>query len=342
VRTAPASMMPGRSLRCRRRGWSYSRNDDGWRTAADAADAGITVEAIVDSRGEAQQRLAASACASARVFFGAKVAAAKGAQVLRAVDVVDASGSTSTIACDGLAISGGWNPSLHLTCHLGGKPRWREDIAAFVPQAAPPGMLVAGAANGNMSLSDCLKTGVEAGAAAAADCGFAVKPAAPPRAEDESVAITPLWWVKGIGKAFVDFQNDVTVADIALAEREGFRSVEHLKRYTTLGMATDQGRIGCAVVPSCLARSSLLARRRLTWRADKHFRNRGSCGAQRAYPACTVCIRQLGWPNRLIQKNLLRRAVGARRRARVGAAIPDAQAGKSGPAPAAPTGRTHP
>jgi sarcosine oxidase subunit alpha len=222
----------------------FTNNDDGWRAAADAAEAGLTVEAIVDSRADARQRLAASASGSARVFFGAKVAAAKGAQALRAVDIIDAKGATSTIACDCLAVSGGWNPSLHPTCHLGGKPRWREDIAAFVPESAPPGMLVAGAANGDMSLSACLKTGAEAGAAAAADCGFAVTPAASPSAEDEPVAITPLWWVKGAGKAFVDFQNDVTVDDIALAEREGFRSVEHLKRYTTLGMATDQGRIG--------------------------------------------------------------------------------------------------
>jgi methylglutamate dehydrogenase subunit C len=222
----------------------FTNNDDGWRTAADAADAGIAVEAIVDSRADVQPRFAASASASARRFFGANVAAATGGQALRSVDVVDAKGATSTIACDGLAVSGGWNPSLHLTCHLGGKPQWREDIAAFVPQAVPPGMLVAGAANGDMSLAACVKTGAEAGAAAAVDCGFAGTPAALPEAEDESVAITPLWHVKGHGKAFVDFQNDVTTADIALAEREGFRSVEHLKRYTTLGMATDQGRIG--------------------------------------------------------------------------------------------------
>jgi heterotetrameric sarcosine oxidase alpha subunit len=222
----------------------FTNNDDGWRTAADAVHAGITVEAIVDSRADAAEHLTSSAAIAAHVFRGAKVNATKGARALRAVEVVDARGSTSTIACDGLAISGGWNPSLHLTCHLGGKPQWREDIAAFVPKAAPPGMLVAGAANGDMSLSACLRTGAETGARAAADCGFAVKPAALPHAEDELVAVAPLWRVKGNGKAFVDFQNDVTVADIALAEREGFRSVEHLKRYTTLGMATDQGRIG--------------------------------------------------------------------------------------------------
>ena len=161
----------------------FTNNDDGWRAAADAAEAGLTVEAIVDLRADAQQRLAASASGSARVFFGAKVAAAKGAQALRAVDIIDAKGAAITIACDGLAISGGWNPSLHLTCHLGGKPQWREDIAAFVPQAAPPGMLVAGAANGDLSLSACLKTGAEAGATAAADCGFAARPPAPPSAE---------------------------------------------------------------------------------------------------------------------------------------------------------------
>jgi len=221
----------------------FTNNDDGWRTAADAANAGITVEAVVDSRADARERLAAAAPRS-RLFFGAKVAAATGGKVLRSVDIVGAKGVMGTIACDGLAVSGGWNPSLHLTCHLGGKPQWREDIAAFVPQALPPGMLVAGAANGDMSFAACLKRGAEAGALAAADCGFAAKPVAFAEAEGESIAIAPLWHVKGRGKAFVDFQNDVTTGDIALAEREGFRSVEHLKRYTTLGMATDQGRIG--------------------------------------------------------------------------------------------------
>ena len=108
-------------------------------------------------------------------------------------------------------------------------------------------MTVAGAANGAMSLADCLATGAEAGARAAADCGFAAKAAALPSAEEESVSITPMWWVKGSGKAFIDLQNDVTVKDVALAEQEGFRSVEHLKRYTTLGMATDQGKIGGVV-----------------------------------------------------------------------------------------------
>ena len=68
-----------------------------------------------------------------------------------------------------------------------------------------------------------------------------------PKHEEEIVSVTPAWSVKGRGKAFVDFQNDVTIKDIALAEQEGFRSVEHLKRYTTLGMASDQGKVGGVV-----------------------------------------------------------------------------------------------
>ena len=225
----------------------FTNNDDGWRTAADALRAGVSVEAIVDSRAAAPERPAAALKRTVRVLLGAQVVRAKGARLLHAVEIVDAKGLVTTIACDGLAVSGGWNPSLHLTCHLGGKPQWRDDIVAFVPKVVTAGMTVAGAANGAMSLADCLATGAAAGARAAADCGFAAKAAALPSTEEESVSITPMWWVKGSGKAFIDLQNDVTVKDVALAEQEGFRSVEHLKRYTTLGMATDQGKIGGVV-----------------------------------------------------------------------------------------------
>jgi heterotetrameric sarcosine oxidase alpha subunit len=225
----------------------FTNNDDGWRTASDAVAAGVRVEAIVDSRADEQKRLAASLKQPIQVFAGARIARTKGARAVREVDIIDASGRAITIVGDGVCVSGGWNPSLHLTCHLGDRPQWRDDIAAFVPNIAPPGMIVAGAASGAMSLADCLKTGAAAGARAASDCGFAAASATPPSAEDETVAITPMWWVEGRGKAFVDLQNDVTVSDIALAKREGFQSVEHLKRYTTLGMATDQGKIGGVV-----------------------------------------------------------------------------------------------
>ena len=121
-------------------------------------------------------------------------------------------GRTTKIECDALAVSGGWNPAVHLTCHLGGKPVWTEEIAAFTPGTMPPGMHVAGAANGALTLGQCLTGGMAAGAMAAVECGYQMASIALPRADDEPAAIAPLWHVKeSRAKAFVDFQNDVTV-----------------------------------------------------------------------------------------------------------------------------------
>ncbi len=132
---------------------------------------------------------------------------------------------------------------MQMTTHLGGRPQWHDDLAAFVPGAMPKGMAVAGAANGTYSLASCLNEGAHAGAAAASAAGFDAKAASVPAADDEPSAITAFWHVEQAKhKAFVDLQNDVTASDVRLAEHEGYRSVEHLKRYTTLGMATDQGR----------------------------------------------------------------------------------------------------
>ena len=164
---------------------------------------------------------------------------------MRAIDVIDADGRTTKIECDALAVSGGWNPAVHLTCHLNGKPVWNEALAAFVPGAVPEGMHVAGAANGK---HEARRLPVRRASRSArwrrSNAAFRSPRSPVPNAEDEPAAVTPLWHVKDSrAKAFVDFQNDVTVKDIALANQEGFRSVEHLKRYTTLGMATDQGKV---------------------------------------------------------------------------------------------------
>ena len=112
----------------------------------------------------------------------------------------------------------------------------------FVPGELPSGMLVAGAAWARFGLADALADGARAGAEAAASCGFDGPAPAPPRADPGEVVAAPLWLPRDAGSGFVDFQHDVTVDDVTIAHREGFRSVEHLKRYTTLGMATDQGR----------------------------------------------------------------------------------------------------
>jgi sarcosine oxidase subunit alpha len=225
-----------------RRAVVFTSGDDGWRTVADLARAGVEVAAVVEARAGVDELVAAQA-KGARVMLGAEVVAAHGFQTLAAVAVRDAAGRVERIACDLLAMSNGWNPTVHLTCHLGGKPAWDEVISAFVPGALPPDMAVAGAASGRLTLADALADGARLGGEAAAACGFETPPAAAPSVTPEQSASTPLWKapVKP-GKAFVDFQNDVTAADVTLAHREGFRPVEHLKRYTTLGMATDQGK----------------------------------------------------------------------------------------------------
>ncbi len=142
-----------------------------------------------------------------------------------------------------LAVSGGWNPTVHLTCHMNGRPEWREDIAAFVPSAGTvPTLEAAGACNGNFSTAACLADGAEAANRAIVQLGGTVVELQLPQAEDAPYGMSPLWAVAGKGRAWLDFQNDVSVKDVKQAAIENFRSVEHMKRYTTQGMATDQGK----------------------------------------------------------------------------------------------------
>lgn len=224
----------------------FANNDDAATTVTDLAAAGIAVAALVDARHEVPDTIRAIAeAAGARLIAGGAVTRVLGHRALRAVDVTGPGGGWHRFSCDLLAISGGWNPTVHLTSHHGARPVWDPARAAFVPPAQlPPGMAVAGAANGGLTLSACLESGARAGAEAASLAGFQASwPSMPPVRGEESDARHPLWRVRGSrGKSFVDFQNDVAATDVELARREGFRSVEHLKRYTTLGMATDQGK----------------------------------------------------------------------------------------------------
>src|SRR5690606_22848306 len=161
-------------------------------------------------------------------------------------------GTPESIDCDLLANSGGWNPTVHLFCQAKGKLRWDEEHACFVPEAPmQAGQRSAGAANGSFGLGACLAEGREAGGEAAAACGFTPSGNEASHAEDRDFLPGRwLWLVPGeqpLGrkaKHFVDQQNDVTAADLHLALREGYRSIEHVKRYTTTGMATDQGKMG--------------------------------------------------------------------------------------------------
>ena len=227
-----------------RRAVVFGAGDEAARTIADLNRAGVRVEAVVDPRAHVPGSIEAETKgADARLIAGGAVTRAIGSTHVRAVDVRTASGETARIACDLVCVSGGWSPTVHLSSHLGGRPIWNEAIAAFVPGTLPKGMAAAGAAGGRLGLAEALETGARAGLEAAADCGFSGQPVELPEVDPESTAVAPLWRVRGTrGKAFIDFQNDVADADVALAEREGFRAVEHLKRYTTLGMAGDQGK----------------------------------------------------------------------------------------------------
>jgi methylglutamate dehydrogenase subunit C len=224
----------------------FTNNNDGWRTARELHAHGIDVAVIVDARTSIPDTVRTGF--AGRILTGGAIIGTKGGRGVRAATIETWRGR-ETIACDVVAVAGGWNPNLGLACHHGSRPIWREEIAAFVPGTPPRGMTVAGAAGGAMTLAACLQQGDAAGRAAVEALGMNASAAAvPPRAEDESFAVQPVWHVAAsVQKAFVDFQNDVTAADVALAAREGFRSVEHLKRYTTLGMATDQGRTGNVV-----------------------------------------------------------------------------------------------
>jgi sarcosine oxidase subunit alpha len=227
-----------------RRAVIFAANDESARTALDLAKAGAAVQAIVDPRSAPTAEVAAAAkAAGAPLISGGAVTRALGGRRVRAVEVRTASGEARRIDCDLVCVSGGWSPTVHLASHLGARPVWDERLAAFVPGQLPPGMSTPGACRGSFALADALAEGARAGLAAGADCGFDGKAVEVPGVDPESTAGAPLWRVRGTrGKAFVDFQNDVTTAGVELAEREGFRAVEHLKRYTTLGMATDQGK----------------------------------------------------------------------------------------------------
>lgn len=231
------AVAPGRRLAL------FTNNDDGWRTAEAARDAGLDVAAVVDSRPELPPRLAElGSRLGIPVHSGMVEKLSSGGDGISAIHLRATNGKTSRVEVDTLAMSGGWNPSVGLTSQHRGRPVWNDHVIAFAPGELPPEVSVAGAAAGKFGLGMSLRDGHAAGIAAARDCGKSGAAGEPAAAPDLPYSINPLWHVDGRRKAFVDFQNDVTVKDVEIAHREGFRSVEHLKRYTTLGMATDQGR----------------------------------------------------------------------------------------------------
>ena len=226
-------------------------HDSAWLAAFDLAREGVAVAAIADLRPDVSPALCAIAASlGIEVLAGWTVTGTKGRLRISSVRVRPAdtqAGNARTIPCDVLLMSGGWTPSVHLFSHSKGKLDWHEDAEAFLPGEHSEASRTAGAGNGSFGLAKALEEGAEAGADAASDAGYgAITGTYQVSGEIELTGIRvrelPTDRDPGKAKAFVDFQNDVTAKDIRLAVREGFKSIEHVKRYTTNGMATDQGK----------------------------------------------------------------------------------------------------
>lgn len=221
-------------------------SDTGWATTLDLASAGKPPVLIADLRPDPPAELVAAAKAvGIEVLSGWMPVKTEGRQrIKRATLAPIGGGSTRQVDCDSLLMSGGWTPSVHLWSQAGGALAWDEGLQAYVPDGAPSDIFVAGSGAGVFALEPTLFSGWSAGLAASRAAGC--KASGQPRTftVERDIAASPICPAQPAaeGRAFVDFQNDVTTKDIRLAIREGFHSVEHIKRYTTTGMATDQGK----------------------------------------------------------------------------------------------------
>ena len=227
-------------------------HDSAYRAALDLKDAGVEVALIADLRDAASGALPdAARAAGIPVAVRAAIFEVSGGQSVKAVRLAADPGGMRRVACDALLMSGGWTPSVHLFSQSRGKLAFDETLGIFRPGQSAQAERSAGACNGAFALAEALAEGAAAGSAAAAAAGFK---APEPNSKTFGVEDAPPASGGVLGaplhvlgdrrvKAFVDYQNDVCVKDIELAVQEGMRSIEHIKRYTTTGMATDQGKL---------------------------------------------------------------------------------------------------
>ncbi|HUH92179.1 MAG TPA: sarcosine oxidase subunit alpha family protein [Casimicrobiaceae bacterium] len=256
----------------------FTTHDLGYPAALALHRAGMAIEAIVDVRPEARlegEWPRRARAAGLRLLPDSAVVKAHGGRRVAGVEVRSrGSEKTQSLPCDVVAVSGGYSPAVHLYSQARGRLRYDETLAAFVPDASPMPIFTAGALQGSFDCAAAIAEGEAAGAAAAdraaRPMGWTRGPApseGPPSAGTQDaasktpapLAVQATWATHADrrgAKSFVDLQEDVSVRDISIANREGYRSVEHLKRYTTLGMGTDQGKtsnvIGLALMSEAL------------------------------------------------------------------------------------------
>ncbi|MDA9238691.1 sarcosine oxidase subunit alpha family protein, partial [Planktomarina sp.] len=252
-----------------------TNNDDAYRTAIVLKDAGLDIPLIIDARPKGGGILMDQAIAAGiRVETGRGIAKVKGGKRVTGVSICSQAGEGAEleeISCDVVAMSGGWSPVVHLWSHCGGKLFWDSSKAMFCPDPKHPplgvdgeGMVrVVGVANGHLGSAAVLIDANEQGSVAAVAAGGKTKKLKVAHCNNSVESpMLPVWLMPqganyGLrSKSWLDFQNDVKVIDVQLAAQEGFESVEHTKRYTTLGMATDQGKLsninGLAVLSKSL------------------------------------------------------------------------------------------
>ncbi len=222
-----------------------TNNDSAYVSASELAAAGAKVT-VVDLRTDVgADQLGAMQTAGVAVKTGLVPLKALGGKTVSGVQLAREAGTgwaaAETLSCDLLLVSGGWSPVVNLLSHRGAKPAWDADLACFLPASCSENVVMAGSATGHWQAADCAASGIAAAKVAMGE------DAQTPTLGGWDTPIKPVYEVRLPGsktKSFVDPQHDVTCDDVRLAHQEGFVSVEHLKRYTTLGMATDQGKMG--------------------------------------------------------------------------------------------------
>ncbi len=244
-------VMPGRRIAV------FTNNDSGWDAAFDCSNAGANIVAVIDLRTDIQsEHLAEAVRRGIAIHSGSTITGTSGRGRIRAIDVGGLGeggtvSATTRISCDLLAVSGGWAPNVALFSQSRGKLAYDEAIAAFRPGRSWQAERSAGSANGMFATADCLSEGAKAGAEAAKAAGFQAPAVRAPKLDGGDAGQGTILVVPELPsnrppekrRAWIDLQDDVTTKDLALAVREGYRSVEHAKRYTTTGMGTDQGKV---------------------------------------------------------------------------------------------------
>ncbi|MCG8505691.1 MAG: sarcosine oxidase subunit alpha family protein [Sphingomonadales bacterium] len=222
----------------------FTSTDFGWHVAARLQSKGLEIAAVIDPRSSVDP-----ACLSAvdgEHCLGSVVTATTGRTGLKSIIVTGGDCKTRRFSCRALGVSGGWTPNIALTTHLGHAPLWGNSLKSFGPGRLHSSVDVCGSISGHLATAEVLKDAAEHSRRALQKLGFeGCGEAVPDLPLQDYSGQVPMWFVDDAkGKAFVDFQHDVTVRDMRQAEREGFAASEHAKRYTTLGMATDQGQAG--------------------------------------------------------------------------------------------------